>query len=363
MTDRRKKLVGNYCLRCHRHLSAERKKIRHCESCGFNNLEADHKEYWSLSPILAAKLDLIKHVSVVWMVLLIPSLFLIELIGVKVASVYAMALIAPFLVWFSADRFLKKGGLPTPLFWCGYFLFGFLLSWGQFGLARSGSGRMWLAVLSVMVLDGLGIVSCLFLLITAEKRRRARIEKTEDLERLKKLDLQKQPMEHVSANYCLRCFQSMPSSSGVCPACSFNNMPSDRRVYWNKNPRILTLEISLKAAAVALGLFLSYLSIFHIRNSMVGSGWAIAMNFAFVYALSLTFSKLSRHMPSFKPSLVWSSAFVMFLMTLTPFALFHGDMLPSLIGMFVCLVMVIVPQVWARIFVKWKKQLQTSHLA
>lgn len=153
-----------------------------------------------------------------------------------------------------------------------------------------------------------------------------------------------------NANYCLKCFGEMPSSSGSCASCGFRNFPSDRRVYWNRNPRIMGLETILKALSVALGFVITLGIALGMTHMGTGAGWTIAMGIAFGYVLCMTASKLTRHLPSFQPLIVWGLAIPVFLCTGMPMVMF-GE---SALVLVVSVLLTPAPFIIAACFHHWK---------
>jgi hypothetical protein len=107
--------------------------------------------------------------------------------------------------------------------------------------------------------------------------------------------------------YCLRCFATLAEVQGAstrCDRCGFVNVAADRRVYWNRAPLLSLLERGLKVAAVLSTLLLCGL-VAIVGSTGCGGGYAMATPLIPGIMLWHTASKLTRHLPYFRPAAVW----------------------------------------------------------
>ncbi|MCA9323147.1 MAG: hypothetical protein KDB53_20570 [Planctomycetes bacterium] len=350
----------NYCLRCHRDLPATRERSRHCPTCGFNTLAAEQKNYWTRTPRLVARARAMKRAGFVWILLAIPSLAGLGYLGILIESVALLALLAPFLAWYSASRFLRRGGLPASLLWGLLFLVAIVLSAKQ--LADGYRVQDWIPWLWIsMGLQAIGAALSFWCLIRMKTWRERALQPAVSLDELAAFEARETAVVRASAHYCLRCFAAMPDSMGACEACGFINRPVDRRLYWNRNPQILAWEYLGKFLGCGLGLGLALVGIFGFPHRGVGAGWALAMGLVFPYVVLLTFGKMSRHLYDSEPSLVWSGAFGLLFVTMTPAIWLHDEGIAAVIvGMMACLLLAVLPLFLGRLFERWKMRLQTG---
>jgi hypothetical protein len=107
--------------------------------------------------------------------------------------------------------------------------------------------------------------------------------------------------------YCLRCFATLLDVKGAstrCDRCGFVNVAADRRVYWNRAPLLHLLERGLKVAVVLATLLLCLL-VAVVHSTGCGGGYAMATPLIPGIMLWHTASKLTRHLPYFRPAAVW----------------------------------------------------------
>jgi hypothetical protein len=114
---------------------------------------------------------------------------------------------------------------------------------------------------------------------------------------------------HVVHPYCLRCFSDLGNAAGNavhCPECGFRNLASDRRTYWNRNPRLMETEqhIQIIGALLAAGCSI-LISTFH--SSGVGAGYLYALPIVLAALVWRSAAKMTRHMPHTHPASTWAS--------------------------------------------------------
>lgn len=107
--------------------------------------------------------------------------------------------------------------------------------------------------------------------------------------------------------YCLRCFATLAErkrASTRCDHCGYLNVAADRRVYWNRTPRLCFVERTLKIV-VGLSTLLTCFLVAAVFPSGIAGGYAMASPLIPGIMLWYTVSKLTRHMPYFRPVAVW----------------------------------------------------------
>lgn len=350
----------DYCLRCHRTLDDPSQKSCHCTTCGFNNFLSDRKKYWTLSPKLVTRSNATKKIAAIWMAFSLPLLILGSMSGLQIFSIPLLVFAGPIILWISGSRLLLRSHFPTPLLWT---LLLSILIWIDLSHLESGPSNPWtrIGLWTTMSLYGVGILSSVALFFRRRNGRQQVIEQIIRLEEVEQLNASLPHTDRGNAKYCLKCFAPMSTSTGACPECEFSNIAIDRRIFWNKNPKILAIETTGKVSAVCVGLFFTFLTVFGFKHMGMGAGYALAMNVVFVYAVCLTFGKLSRHMPSFEPSKVWSGMFWILFVTMTPLAVVPNETATVKAGaMAACLLLAVLPLWWAKKFHGWKRHLQMA---
>lgn len=107
--------------------------------------------------------------------------------------------------------------------------------------------------------------------------------------------------------YCLRCIATLAGAKGAstrCDHCGYVNVAADRRVYWNRAPLLCLFERTLKIA-VGLSTVLVCLFVVAVHSTGAGGGYATAGLLIPGILLWYTASKLTRHLPYFRPVAVW----------------------------------------------------------
>jgi hypothetical protein len=111
---------------------------------------------------------------------------------------------------------------------------------------------------------------------------------------------------HRARHHCLRCFRLLPPDSDRCDACGTTSRLSDRRIYWNRVPSIVRTEWAVKLCAVVLSMLLVFL--IPLVGIGTAGGYVCMLPFGFAVAAWKTASKLTRHEPYFRPSIVWTAS-------------------------------------------------------
>ena len=165
----------------------------------------------------------------------------------------------------------------------------------------------------------------------------------------------------TKSRYCLSCFSSLPVQHDVvqtCGRCEFKNVAVDRRVFWNKNTKLVELERLLKVASIILLKIVTLLVIFNPQvmpgHLGVVAGWVPALSIALGVVLWKTVGKLTRHNYLFSPAIVWSATFM--LLGASGVWLLEGGMEKTL-AVVGGLVMTAGVFLWSRILENWKKQM------
>lgn len=115
-------------------------------------------------------------------------------------------------------------------------------------------------------------------------------------------------------SYCLRCYSDLdwPSSARtVCPSCGFLNLRVDHRVYWTREPKLVEVEWSLKAAVIVVSGIVGFSLISTSTASGTGAGWFFAIPFVAAVAMWSSLSKITRHGSYFSAKVLWSAVFLL----------------------------------------------------
>lgn len=108
------------------------------------------------------------------------------------------------------------------------------------------------------------------------------------------------------ARYCLRCYAPIEADSGAssrCAACGFVTLAVDRRIYWNREPKLVALESSLKVVVFVLTLVTLAISV--RGHFSISAGYVVAGALVPAGILWATASKLTRRMPLFRAGAFW----------------------------------------------------------
>ena len=113
--------------------------------------------------------------------------------------------------------------------------------------------------------------------------------------------------------YCLHCFAPLSAADAArvlrCPSCNVLNLPSDRRVYWNRNPRLMARERGLKAVIVITLLLMEILILGVIPPEGNLIFWVASGPFAIGGLAWATASILTHRLDGFTPSIPWTIVF------------------------------------------------------
>ncbi|MEZ6196706.1 MAG: hypothetical protein R3F20_13430 [Planctomycetota bacterium] len=117
----------------------------------------------------------------------------------------------------------------------------------------------------------------------------------------------------LPARYCLRCFShAVEDEPGglACRSCGAVSLPSERRDFWNRNPRLLALESVGKVLLVltAVGVPAGIIARSEVTFAHAPRLLSVAASIAVATLAWMTLSKLTRHLPNFSASLVWTIA-------------------------------------------------------
>jgi len=117
----------------------------------------------------------------------------------------------------------------------------------------------------------------------------------------------------AARRYCLFCFATLPEESNRCAACHQTTRPLDYRVYWNKNPRILSIEQTIKVLTVALTALVVCLFFVGVGPGIGGarSGWFFLLPLLPAVGVWKTASALTRVQPYFQVRVFWLAVFVL----------------------------------------------------
>ncbi|MHC4515070.1 MAG: hypothetical protein ACYTGW_15795 [Planctomycetota bacterium] len=112
--------------------------------------------------------------------------------------------------------------------------------------------------------------------------------------------------------YCLFCFATLPDESNRCASCHQTTRPLDCRVFWNRNPRILSIEQTIKILTVVLTALVVFL--FFTAFPTVGGtkgGWFFLLPLLPAIGVWKTASALTRVQPYFQVKVFWLAIFVL----------------------------------------------------
>lgn len=129
--------------------------------------------------------------------------------------------------------------------------------------------------------------------------------------------------------YCLYCFASLSDGTNCCDECERVTAPSLRREFWSLKPEHVAWERWLKGGVSLVAVA----GVVALIGPASGSkaGFLFALPFSVAVALWGTASKLTRHSPHFRPSLVWGVSLALLALILaamqSPWALFAGTFL------------------------------------
>lgn len=113
------------------------------------------------------------------------------------------------------------------------------------------------------------------------------------------------------ARYCLRCYAPSEAGSGAsskCGSCGFVTLAVDRRIYWNREPKLVAIETTLKV--VVFLLTLATLAVSVRGHFSMSAGYVVAGALVPAGVLWATASKLTRRMPLFRAGAFWIGIFV-----------------------------------------------------
>lgn len=113
--------------------------------------------------------------------------------------------------------------------------------------------------------------------------------------------------------YCLFCFATLPEGSHRCDGCQKTTRPLDYRVYWNRNPRIVSIEQTIKILTVVgtgLLVFLFFAVVGPISTGP-GAGWFFLLPLLPAVGVWKTASALTHTQPYFQPKVFWLAVFIL----------------------------------------------------
>lgn len=154
--------------------------------------------------------------------------------------------------------------------------------------------------------------------------------------------------------YCLFCFATLPGESNRCAGCQKTTRSLDYREYWNKNPRILSIELSIKIVTVVVTGLVMVLFFVAVGSGATGTGagWFFLLPLMPAVGIWKSASALTRVQPYFQPKVFWLAVFVLL------------GLLLALVDWFLVtipLVGVVGVLLAARDLRKWKRDLITGH--
>jgi len=114
--------------------------------------------------------------------------------------------------------------------------------------------------------------------------------------------------------YCLRCFADLGDARGNavhCPHCGFRNLASDRRTYWNRNPRLMQEQRDIQAGAAFSAAVLA-LGFFIVLPPASGAyaGFALAFPVGLGAIGWRAAEKMTRHLPGVHPASSFAGMFL-----------------------------------------------------
>ncbi len=117
----------------------------------------------------------------------------------------------------------------------------------------------------------------------------------------------------ASRRYCLFCFATLPEETNCCAGCQQSTRPLDYREYWNKNPRILAIEQTIKVLTVIATGLVVFLFLVVIGPGIGGtrSGWFFLLPLLPAVGIWKTASALTRVQPYFQARVFWLAVFVL----------------------------------------------------
>jgi len=121
-------------------------------------------------------------------------------------------------------------------------------------------------------------------------------------------------MRGVMRRYCLYCFSTLPEKGNRCERCDQTTNPLDYRLFWNRNPRIVNIEQTIKILTVVLtGLVVLFIFITVGGLPMAGprAGWLFLLPFVPAVGIWKTASGLTHTNPYFHPQIFWIALFAL----------------------------------------------------